>query len=66
MTYETIIYEEDAPIGTITLNRPEVLNAIDHEVPGLLSQAVAAGAVLNSLPWARAPASASLRVADHA
>jgi naphthoate synthase len=23
MTYETIIYEEDGPIGTITLNRPE-------------------------------------------
>ena len=26
-------------IGRITLNRPEVLNAIDDEVPALLSQA---------------------------
>ena len=23
MTYETILYEEDGPVGTLTLNRPE-------------------------------------------
>ena len=23
MTFETILYQEDGPIGTITLNRPE-------------------------------------------
>ena len=32
--------EIDGKIARIWLNRPEVLNAIDHEVPGLLSKAV--------------------------
>ncbi|HVC51389.1 MAG TPA: enoyl-CoA hydratase-related protein [Stellaceae bacterium] len=36
MTYETILYEEDGPIGTITLNRPDDGNmftpAMCHEV----------------------------------
>ena len=37
-----VLYERDGRIGRITLNRPEVLNAIDDEVPALLSEAVAA------------------------
>ena len=36
-----VLYEKTGRIGRITLNRPEVLNAIDDEVPGLLSGAVA-------------------------
>ncbi len=36
-----VTYEKDGRIGRITLNRPEVLNAIDDEVPGLLAAAVA-------------------------
>ena len=35
-----IIYEKDGKIGRITLNRPEVLNAIDREIPKLLSECV--------------------------
>jgi enoyl-CoA hydratase len=37
-----VLYEKTGRIGRITLNRPEVLNAIDDEVPALLSEAVAA------------------------
>ncbi len=33
-------YEKDGRIGRITLNRPEVLNAIDDDVPAELAQAV--------------------------
>ncbi len=36
-----VLYEKTGRIGRITLNRPEVLNAIDDEMPGLLSEAVA-------------------------
>jgi len=36
-----VLYEKDGRIGRITLNRPEVLNAIDDEVPGALAAAVA-------------------------
>jgi len=35
-----VIYEKDGRIGRITLNRPEVLNAIDDELPGELEAAV--------------------------
>ena len=28
-----VIYEKDGRIGRITLNRPEVMNAIDDDVP---------------------------------
>ena len=38
---EKVIYEKDGRIGRITLNRPEVMNAIDDELPGALSAAVA-------------------------
>ena len=37
-----VLYEADGRIGRITLNRPEVMNAIDNEVPGLIADAVAA------------------------
>ena len=36
-----VLFEKTGRIGRITLNRPEVLNAIDDEVPALLSAAVA-------------------------
>jgi len=36
-----VLYEKDGRIGRITLNRPEVLNAIDDDLPGELSAAVA-------------------------
>jgi len=36
-----VLFEKTGRIGRITLNRPEVMNAIDDEVPALLSQAVA-------------------------
>ena len=38
---EKVLYEKDGRIGRITLNRPEVMNAIDDELPGALSAAVA-------------------------
>ena len=37
----TVLYEKDGRIGRITLNRPEVLNAIDENLPEELAQAVA-------------------------
>ena len=37
----SVLYERDGRIARITLNRPEVLNAIDNELPGALSDAVA-------------------------
>jgi enoyl-CoA hydratase len=36
-----VIYEKDGRIGRITLNRPEVMNAIDHDVPVELADCVA-------------------------
>jgi enoyl-CoA hydratase len=36
-----VLYERDGRIARITLNRPEVLNAIDDDVPGELATAVA-------------------------
>ncbi len=35
-----VLYEKDGRIGRITLNRPDVMNAIDDEVPGLIEAAV--------------------------
>ena len=37
----SVNYEKDGRIGRITLNRPEVMNAIDGEMPGALAEAVA-------------------------
>ena len=34
-----VLYEHDGRIGRITLNRPEVMNAIDDAVPGELAAA---------------------------
>jgi len=36
-----VLFEKTGRIGRIILNRPEVMNAIDDEVPGLLAAAVA-------------------------
>ncbi len=36
-----VLYEKDGRIGRITLNRPDVMNAIDDDMPGELSAAVA-------------------------
>lgn len=36
-----VLYEKDGRIGRITLNRPEVLNAIDDELPVELAECVA-------------------------
>ncbi len=36
-----VLYEKTGRIGRITLNRPQVMNAIDDELPALLSSAVA-------------------------
>jgi enoyl-CoA hydratase len=35
-----VLYEKDGRIARITLNRPEVMNAIDDEVPALLEESV--------------------------
>jgi len=40
VSYETILYATDGPIATITLNRPEALNAIRGPVPDEIEQAV--------------------------
>ena len=32
-----VLYERDGRIARITLNRPEVMNAIDDELPGALA-----------------------------
>ena len=36
-----VLYEKDGRIGRITLNRPEVMNAIDDDLPRELAAAVA-------------------------
>lgn len=36
-----VLYEKDGRIGRITLNRPEIMNAIDDDVPGEIADAVA-------------------------
>jgi len=38
---EKVLYEKDGRIGRITLNRPEVMNAIDDDLPLALASAVA-------------------------
>jgi enoyl-CoA hydratase len=40
MTYETLVYDSDGAIATITLNRPEQLNAIVPAMPDELERAV--------------------------
>ena len=42
MTYETILYEQDGAVATITLNRPERLNTIVPPMPDELEDAVIA------------------------
>ena len=40
MTDSPVIFEKDGHLARITLNRPEVLNAIDERIPRLLQDAV--------------------------
>jgi enoyl-CoA hydratase/carnithine racemase len=40
MAYETILYEVAGPVATITLNRPEALNAISPQLEAELHQAL--------------------------
>ena len=42
MPYETILYDTDGAVATITLNRPERLNTIVPPMPDELEQAVIA------------------------
>jgi enoyl-CoA hydratase len=42
MPYETLLYDVDGPIATITLNRPERLNTIVPPMPDELEDAIAA------------------------
>ena len=40
VAYESIVYETDGRVATITLNRPDRLNAIDWAMPGEIEDAV--------------------------
>ena len=40
MTDSPVIFEKDGRLARITLNRPEVLNAIDDRIPRLLQDAL--------------------------
>ena len=40
MTYETITYEKDGPIATVTLNRPDKLNALSNELQAEVREAL--------------------------
>ncbi|WEF24721.1 enoyl-CoA hydratase-related protein [Paracoccus sp. S3-43] len=42
MVYETVLVSTEGPVGIITLNRPEALNALNRQLTGELSAAAAA------------------------
>ena len=42
MTYETVLVATQGAVGIITLNRPEALNALNHQITSELSHAAAA------------------------
>ena len=51
MSYETILVERDGRVGTITLNRPKALNALNSQVMNEVTTAAAMAAVgADSLP----------------
>jgi enoyl-CoA hydratase len=41
MAYSTLLYEADGPVATVTLNRPEALNAIVPPMPDEVEDAIA-------------------------
>src|SRR5262245_52841030 len=41
MSYETLIVERDGGVATVTLNRPKVLNALNHRLIDELDRAIA-------------------------
>ena len=41
MSYETILVERDGRVGTITLNRPQALNALNSQVMNEVTTAAA-------------------------
>src|SRR6201999_1095846 len=41
VTYETILVDRDERVGTITLNRPKALNALNSQVMGEVTTAAA-------------------------
>src|SRR5438552_4164874 len=55
MGYENVLVEIDAPIATVTLNRPKVLNALS---PDLIRELTAALAELDADETVRAPVTA--------
>ncbi len=32
MDYQTLVYEVEGPVGTLTLNRPKAVNAVNHQM----------------------------------
>lgn len=40
MSEDVVLYARDGRIGRVTLNRPEVMNAIDGRLPDALAEAI--------------------------
>ncbi len=48
MQFETVLYDVEAPIATVTLNRPEQLNTIVPPMPDEFEQAVKLASIPSS------------------